>query len=158
MHPYEAEAVLRRPLEEALAAAEAVLAAAGFRVTDRPRDGLVAESPGYTSTNQNPLLAAGRVKLAAAGCTLRADADMRGAEWMRRFVLWFPLGIGLFLAAALGSAAFAAPAAGRALLPAAVGAPLLAVLPLAVLGPVVGRSVRRKAEAALRALVFNAAG
>lgn len=158
MPPYEAEAALRRSPEDAIAAAEATLAAVGFRITDRPRDGLLAESPGYTATRQNALLAAGRVELSAGGRTLRAAADMAGAAWMRRFLLWFPLGLGLFLSAVLSGTFFLLGARVKGFLPMAVGIPLLTVLPWAFIGPVMSRAVRRKAEAAVETLVSNAAG
>ena len=156
MTRYETDAPLARDAADALDRAEAALSAAGFRIADRPRDGLVAEGPGLRSTNQNPLLGATRIELTAGGRTLRAAAEMGGVDWMRRFVTWFPqalgLGIGLIGVAALW------PAGNWRATRAVVIASAATTLPWIVIGPLVGRWIRGRSEAAVDALLHNAGG
>lgn len=158
MTEYETDCPLNATPDDALARAEATLSAVGFRIVDRPRSGLVAEGPGLNSTRQNPLLGATRVELTAGDRTLRAVAEMGGVDRMRKFLLWFPLllGLGLGLLGLLVQLMLGVGVPNAAWMLAALGP--MAVLPWAFIGPWMAGRIVRQTERAVDTLVHNAAG
>lgn len=71
--------------------AETLLAAIGFRITNRTPDAMHFEGPGMHSSRQNPLLGATRIHLRCSGRELELDADLGGVQRLARFVVWFPV-------------------------------------------------------------------
>src|SRR3954452_23972968 len=88
---------------DALTLAIGALTTLGFRVATRGENSIEFTGPGLSSTRQNALLGATRIRLEAAGGQLAVRADLGGVRWLRRFVLLFPpmlcLGIGAVLMA-----------------------------------------------------------
>ena len=148
---YDCHAVVRdadgRPLE----ALKAAFIANGFQVSPSGRGEFLARGPGMRSTSQNPLFGVSEARVRAIGSQLEIHANLGGAQWMARFVLFFPPLLGVFLAIVL-AAVFGATGQIQALW----FAPLIvagAEAPWIVVGPLMARWIRRRTEKALDALL-----
>jgi hypothetical protein len=155
------------PSGDALLVALVILANHGFTITDRDEHSAHLVGPGLHSTNPNPLLGASRIHLEMRDQQLRLQAELGGVHAMRRFIIRFPLLLGLVLGVlfALGGWVLGQP------FPMGVGVPgarewkwfalamaagLLPVAPWLFLGPVIASMVRTRTERALTSLVQNA--
>lgn len=157
MTTYETEVQSDRFDEKSLDFIAGTLATLGFHLEDRTHDRLEATGPGLRSTKQNPLLGVTRIAVHLGHREARASAELGGVDWMRRFVMWFPLslGVGLGLLAAgmavgLGNQPFSTGLF-------VFGLAQLTVLPWLFIGPFVVRSIRRRTESSIETLLNNAA-
>ena len=117
---------------------------------------LEAEGPGMNSTRENPLTGASRVRIVHRNGQLQLGAELGGVRKMCRFVAFFPMGLGLALAA------FFAVLFGMILrqgpspwLPAVI--PLFAVAPWPLIAPALSRHITRRTVRALDTLLSNMA-
>lgn len=164
---FSTAAAIPVPSGDALLAALVILTNNGFAITDRDEHSAHLVGPGLHSTNQNPLLGASRVHLEMREQQLCLQAELGGVHALRRFIIRFPLLLGLVLGVsfALGGWMLGLP------FPMGVGVPgarewkwfalamaggLLPVAPWLFLGPMIASIVRARTEKALTSLVQNA--
>ncbi len=134
----------------------AALTALGFRVVQKGATTLALEGPGMTSTRQSPLTGASVIEIVAEGRRLGLQAELGGVRRMARFVLIFPIALGLLLGVLL-LVVFSLtlrPGAGLPVVSLAVAG---AVAPWLVLGPLMARWIRSRTTRALDALLDNLA-
>ncbi len=129
--------------------AAVVLTSNGFRLERRDDRSLLATGRGLASTKQNPLLGASRVELSRVGGELRLEAELGGLRTLVRFLVAFPAG----LAVAVLIAWLAADRQGGPI-PWQVA---LALVPWAVLSPLMIRMTRRRTARALDDLLASLA-
>lgn len=147
-----------------------VLATHGFTIERREPGRMEFIGPGMNSTRQNPLLGASRIMLEAQSDRLSITAELGGVESMRRFMLVFPLVLGLGLGCGFAilnylsivnfqffgvngvpvAAPWAAPMAGLLL-------GLLPTVPWLFLAPWIARRLQAQTRRALQTLLRNAA-
>lgn len=141
----------------------------GFVIERRDDRSAELAGPGMNNTRQSPLLGASRIKLQQEGNRLALDAELGGITSMGRFMLWFPVALGLGLGtlfSILGGvgfgqqfgAGFGVPwARGWGWVAVAFAMAMLPVSPWFVLAPLISRTLKRRTEHALTTLVQNAA-
>lgn len=165
--PFTTAANMTASSGDALLAALVILTNNGFTITDRDERSAHLVGPGLHSTKQNPLLGASRIHLEMHDQQLRLQAELGGVNALRRFIIRFPLLLGLALGVmfALGvwmlgqpfPMGFGVPGAKEwkwfAL---AMAGGVLPVTPWLFLGPMIASIVRTRTEKALTSLVENA--
>lgn len=164
---FSTAAAIPVPSGDALLVALVILANHGFTIIDRDEHSAHLVGPGLHSTNQNPLLGASRIHLEVRDQQLCLQAELGGVNAMRRFMIRFPLLLGLVLGVffALGGWMLGLP------FPMGLGVPgapewkwfalamaggLLPVVPWLFLSPMIASIVRARTEKALASLVQNA--
>lgn len=144
---YVASTTIAGSPEIALGRIRDALLANGLTITTAESTELTVTGPGLMSTKENPIRGVSVATFLAQGGALRVQAELGGAAFLGRFAIYFPIGLGLFMAAVfwvlLGKSA-------------AVIA-LLSVSPWLILGPLMARMIRRRTEKALDALLQGAA-
>jgi type IV secretory pathway TrbD component len=150
--PYDASLPFRGNREKAFQLAESALAALGFRLKLRTPASLQFVGPGMNSTKQSPLTGASRIDIRAGSSSMDLEAELGGAEFMARFVSYFPLGLCVALAAVLSLVFGILFGTGMWMVAVAVAAGGPAVMWL-FLGPVLGRRIRERTCRALDALL-----
>ncbi len=138
------------PPESAVKVVCDALIANGFAIADANSTGVTATGPGLISSNQNAILGASRASFRTEGGVLHVQAELGGAAWLGRFAMFFPIGLGVLLVIIFGAMWWPQK-------PTAVVIPLIAVSPWLVIGPLMARSIRRKTERAIDALLQSAA-
>jgi hypothetical protein len=152
-----------------LAAAATILMTNGFAVVQQEGDQIEFIGPGLNSTKQNPLLGAARIVVSAKQGRLAVDADYGGVDSLRRFMIRFPLLLGLglgcifavislivFLGFYLYGADFGPAWTVAWLSPLfAIAVSLLSVSPWFFLAPWIRRHLERKTTFALDTLMTN---
>ncbi len=123
------------------------LVANAFTIVSANPTAFTATGPGLSSSNQNPLLGISKVSLRAEGGVLDVQAELGGASRLGLLAIFLPLALGVLLAAIFYLANK----------PNAVIAPLGAVAPWLVLGPLMARMIRRRTEKAINALLESSA-
>lgn len=125
------------------------LVANAFTITEASQTGFTATGPGMNSNNQNAIRGVSRAVVLTEENTLHISAELGAAKRLGLFAIIFPPALCLFLAAVfagLGSKHHNA-----------VFVPLLIAAPWLVLGPLLARMLRRRAEQAIDALLQSAA-
>jgi len=161
---YEVTAKGSQTDERILANAITTLMHHGFRLERRTDNEAELTGPGLTSTKQDPLLGASRVRLQSRDCRLRVNAELGGVQTMRRFLIWFPLILGLTLGLVfsvvgglvLGQQDGPAPAFPWRWLWFGFGTALLPVSPWLILSPLMIRWIARRTKNAIETLAHNA--
>lgn len=140
----------------------------GFVIVRRDENFAELNGPGLYSIKQNPLRGASRIHLERQGQQLNLDAELGGVDAMRKFLLWFPLTLGLGLGVIFGvfggfafgrqfGVGFGVPwARGWMWLLAAFGGAMLPVAPWLLFSPIMSKVIRARTEQALESLVQNA--
>jgi hypothetical protein len=153
---------------DSLHSAVTTLTHQGFRIVRRDASSATLTGPGLNSTRQNPLLGATEVNIRIANAALHLDAELGGVDFMRRFVTWFPLLLGLGLGLLFvvvggvllgqhnGAGFGVAWAQGWRWILVAMGAAMLPVLPWLLLSPMIARRILHSTQAAFETLVSNA--
>ncbi|MDP8242550.1 MAG: hypothetical protein P9L94_00605 [Candidatus Hinthialibacter antarcticus] len=119
-----------------------------FSIKPHGASGFELTGPGLNSTKQNPLLGISKGACRLQGSTIELSAELGGAQFMQRFVLFFPIGLGLILALV-----FSLTMGGWT----AVATPLLAVAPWLVLSPLLSRWIHNRTERAVETALQNVA-
>jgi len=145
--PYVSATVISGPPEEALKVVRDALVANAFTILSATPTEFTAAGPGLTSSRQNSLLGASKVSLRVENSVLHLQAELGGAARLGLFATLFPLALGVFLAVVLGLARK----------PNGLIAPLLAVGPWLVVGPLMAVLFRKRTEKALNALLQSTA-
>ncbi len=135
-------------VDHAFRLAESALVALGFRIAERTPTSLRLAGPGMNSTRESALVGASQIQVHGTRGELTLNADLGGVERMARFVILFPLGLGLALA--LFFALTFGPAQGAALT-AAGGYILLWMF----VGPLMSRYIRARTCRGLDALLAS---
>ena len=168
MDVYSASAATTLPTRDMLQFAITALANNGFAIVDRDDRSASLEGPGLKSTRQNPLLGASTIRLTLDDHQLRLDAELGGVATMRRFLLRFPvllgLGLGLFFSVVGGfmfgrqfGVGFGVPwAQGWTWVLFALASAMLPVTPWLFLSPMISFRMRGRTQTALDTLVKNA--
>jgi hypothetical protein len=147
--PYvSATAISGRP-ETAIRVVRDALVANSFTIVSANPTAFTATGPGMSSSNQNPLLGISKVSFRAEGGLIHVQADLGGASRLGLFAMVFPPALGVLLAAIFYLTQNQNPNA--------VVAPLGAVAPWLVLGPLMARWIRRRTEKAIHALLQSTA-
>lgn len=136
----------------------------GFRLERRTENEAELTGPGMTSTKQDPLLGASRVRLQTRDGRLKVNAELGGVQTMRRFLTWFPLILGATLGLTfsvvgglvLGQQDGPAPALPWRWLLFGFGTALLPVSPWLILSPLMIRWITRRTKNAIETLAHNA--
>lgn len=169
MEPFSTTVDTTGASSDVLQAALMQLTSQGFVIERRDAQSAELIGPGMNSTRQSPLLGASAIRLRRHANHLELDAELGGVTSMGRFMLWFPLGLGLCLGTLFGilggfgfgqqfGVGFGVPwARGWSWLAVTFALSLLPVAPWFVLAPWISRNLRRRTEHALTALVQNAA-
>jgi len=133
----------------ALELARTILASNGFKVRLEGAGSLTATGPGMTSTRRNPLCGISSLRLSVFGGEARAEAELGGVRWMKRFLYGFPPLLGLLLIAVFFLAG---------LPPFTVLVVAGALAPWVVLSPLLVKVLERNTRKALDALLSNLSG
>jgi hypothetical protein len=167
MNTFSTSAVTKVATADVLQASLITLTNNGFAIVNRNEDSADLTGPGLNSTKQNPLLGASRIRLKLQGQQLRLDAELGGVDSMRRFLLRFPLILGLglgLLFAVIGGLTFGRQfgigfgmpwAPGWTWLLVAFGAAMLPISPWLFLSPLISNMIQKRTENALVTLVQN---
>ena len=140
--------------KRALAIAQNALIAANFQITSKTDYELHAIGRGITSTRQDPLKAATDITILIRNSSIEVNAVLGGADRMKKFLRVLPLGMALLFLLVFGTIAVFVPDFRRWWI---FLIPVAALLPWLILGPVLTRSVRTQAEAAINSLLGNMA-
>ena len=145
--PYVSAVALSGPPEAAIRVVRDALIANAFTIGSVSPTEFTATGPGLMSSNQNPLLGVSGVSFRAEDGALHVQTELGGATRLGLFAIFFPLGLGLALAGVLRVANK----------PNAFIAPMLAVAPWLVLGPLIAFFIRKRTQKAINALLLSAA-
>jgi len=168
MTTFETSANILGRADDVLQSAVTTLTNNGFAIIHRDSTSISLAGPGLKSKKQNPLLGASTIRLQLHANRLDANAELGGVEAMQRFLMRFPLllGLGLGLCFGIGSGllfgrqfgvGFGVPwAQGWTWMLVAIGFTMLPVAPWLVLSPLMSRTVRCRTEKAIETLVLNA--
>jgi hypothetical protein len=152
---YTSSIPIAGPPETAIRVVRDALIANGFTIVEAKPTEFTATGPGMMSTNQNAILGVSKATLRIDGAVIHVKAELGGAAWIGRFAMFFPIGLGVLLAAVFWVIRQAQ--GNLANKPTAVLAPLLAVSPWLVIGPLMARFIRKRTEQAVDALLQSAA-
>jgi hypothetical protein len=167
--PYSNSIAFTGDSQRLLASAATILMTNGFAVVQQEGDQIEFVGPGLNSTRQNPILGASRVVVSAKHGRLAVEAEYGGVDALRRFMIQFPLLLGLglgsvfavillmvFMGFYLYGADFG-PAWTMAWLSPllAIVISLLSVSPWFFLAPWIRRHLERKTNVALDTLLIN---
>jgi hypothetical protein len=133
--------------EAAIRMVRDALVANAFTIVSASPTAFEATGPGMTGSNQNALLGISKASFRAEEGVIHVQAELGGAARLGLFVMFFPLALGGVLVATLSLANK----------PNAVLAPLLAVSPWLVVGPLMACFFRRRTEKAINALLLSTA-
>lgn len=168
MSHYSTYAVTSEPTEGILHAALSILTNNGFTIVTRNESTACLTGPGLNSTRQNPLLGASKIQLVLQEDRICLDAELGGVDSMQRFLVRFPLILGLGLGMIFGvgggvlfgqqfGIGFGVPwARGWSWMLFAVGTALLPIAPWLILAPLLAGAIRQRTQLALNTLVSNA--
>ena len=156
--------------DQVLSTVFTILTNNGFRVETRSDNQIEFAAPRMNSTRQNPIIGASPIRVDAKHGRLTVNAEFGGVDTMKRFMVRFPMLLGLGLALVFSSitiitmvACFLMDAelgpAWRQMKTALVTgilAPMLAVSPWLFIGPRMADHLRKRTTEALDTLVSNA--
>jgi len=145
-----ASVAVEGPPQRAVSMLRDALIANAFTITEAGQTGFKATGPGMTSTNQNAIRGVSTATVRAEGNVIHVAAELGGAAWIGRFAVLFPLSLGVLLAMVFGMLWWPKHRD-------AVIVPLLVAAPWLLLGPLMARTVRRRTEQAIEALLQSAA-
>jgi hypothetical protein len=140
----------------------------GFAITHRNATSVSLAGPGLNSTRQAPLLGASKITLHLTDDTINAHAELGGVDSMRRFLVRFPLllglGLGLFFGVVGGLLIGQQSGVGFGIgaiqgwkwMLLALGGSMLPVAPWLILSPLIAKSIRKRTQNAIEILVRNA--
>lgn len=98
----ECSADMRGDVRRVLDALVTALASNGFRVERRTAGEVELIGPKSFGSHHNPFVGASRIVARSSGRRLVLSAELGGIEWLRRFLLIFPLSLGAFFAIVFG--------------------------------------------------------
>ena len=138
----------------ALDVARTTFMSQGFQVIASTDSELRVTGPGMNSTRQDPLKGVSEATVIVRPSAIELRARLGGAEQMKRFLTFFPLGMALLFLIVFGVLAFVVnvPAFRRPLI---FLIPLLALSPWLFLAPMMSRMIERRTTQAVDALVNN---
>lgn len=145
---YKSKVHIRRDPAKALQTLQQIFIHNNFSVKPHGDNGFELIGPGLNSTEQNPLLGISKGACRLQGSTIELVVELGGVQFMKRFVLFFPFGLGILL-----SAVFLLTMGGWL----AVATPILAVSPWLVLSPLMSRWIQKRTESAIETALQNSA-
>jgi hypothetical protein len=137
---------------KALQVAKSILLPLGFQLSPGNGDELRATGPGINSTRENPLKGISTASIIVRASAIEIKATLGGVEKMKKFLIFFPLGMAILLMIVFGVLALNLPALRR---PIFFLIPLLALSPWLFLAPLISRMIGRKTVQAIDTMLNN---
>ncbi|HEV7376975.1 MAG TPA: hypothetical protein VGN95_19820 [Pyrinomonadaceae bacterium] len=137
---------------KALEVARSTFLPQGFQLVASTDHELRVTGPGINSTRENPLKGISEASIIARSSTIEIKATLGGVEKMKKFLIFFPLGMALLFLIVFGVLAFTVPALRR---PWFFLIPLLALSPWLFLAPLMSRMIGRRTMQAIDTLLNN---
>ena len=138
--------------EKAIEVARSTFMSLDFRIVSCSGRELRVEGKGMRNTKQNPLKGITEATILASRSGIDIQAVLGGVDWMRRFVLIFPLALGGFLTLVFGVLSIFVPTMRN---PLVLLAPILSLAPWPIIGPFMARWIKQRTEQAIDALLEN---
>jgi hypothetical protein len=95
--PYTNSIIFSGDPQRLLAAASTILMTNAFTVVEQESQSIEFKGPGLNSTRQNPILGASKVIVGLEDGQLTVNAEYGGVDSLRRFMIRFPLLLGIGL-------------------------------------------------------------
>lgn len=140
--------------EKAFDLATVALTSLGFRISIRDRSALDLTGPGLNSSRQSAVLGASRLQFIRGSHELSVTAELGGVERMRRFLLFFPMGLSIGLCVVL-SVVFSFVMSDHLWIIPLLAITVAEVLLWLVLAPIIVRSIHARTCQAIDALLNN---
>lgn len=137
---------------KALEVAKATLLPQGFQVIPGSGYELRAIGPGFNTTRENPLKGISAASIIVRSSAIEMKATLGGVEKMKKFLIFFPLGMALLFLIVFGVLAFTKPVLRR---PTFFLIPLAALSPWLFLAPLMSRMIGRRTVQAIDTLLNN---
>jgi hypothetical protein len=136
----------------ALEVARSTFMGQGFQIAANSDYELRVTGPGMNSTRENPLKGVSEASIIIRSAAIEIKATLGGAQKMKTFLRFFPLGMFLFFLIVFGVLALSLPDFRR---PWIFLIPVLALSPWLFLAPLIARSIERKTTQAVDTLLSN---
>lgn len=120
----------------------------GFRIEHKDHSSCVLIGPGMNNSRQSPLLGISRLQVDSSRNTLNVKAELKAAQKMRQFLIWFIGGMFVFMMIVFG-VVFRGREDFRWWIPA------LPFLPWPFLIPMIGRMIEKRTRVALDNTLHN---
>lgn len=150
MIKYEKSVGFSGDVESAITLAKNIFAANGFKISQIDQTEFSVTGPGMSSTKQNPIRGLSRGKLKFTGETLAFTGELGGVEFMKKFLIIFPLALGIgmtLLFAGIGGITKQNDLSGFI--------PLLTVAPWIFISPIMIKVIQKRTEDAVATALEN---
>lgn len=137
---------------KALDVARSTFVGQGFQIVASSDYELRVTGPGMNSTRENPLKGVSEAAIIIRSAAIETKATLGGAQKMKMFLRFFPLGMFLLFLIIFGILAWRLPEFRR---PWIFLIPALALSPWLFLAPLIARSIERKTTQAVDTLLSN---
>jgi hypothetical protein len=137
---------------KAMEAARTTFMQHNFQITANSDHELRVVGPGMSGTKENPLKGISEATITIRSSEIEARASLGGAERLKKFIIFFPLGMALLFFVIFGALALSVPKFGnwRVWL-----IPVLALSPWLFISPLMAKAVERRTIAAVDTLLNN---
>ncbi|MDT5059583.1 MAG: hypothetical protein QOH63_42 [Acidobacteriota bacterium] len=136
----------------ALKVAKSTFLPQGFQLVASTEHELRVTGPGINSTRENPLKGISEASIIIRSSAIEIKAALGGVEKMKKFVTFFPLGMGLLFLIVFGVLALTLPDLRR---PWFFLIPIVVLLPWLFLAPLMSRMIGRRTMQAIDTLLNN---
>src|SRR5690349_12131629 len=136
----------------ALDVARSTFVGQGFQIIASTDSELRVTGPGFNSTRENPLRGVSDASIIVRASAIELKASFGGAEKIKTFLRFFPLGMAILFLIVFGILAYVLPQFRQWWI---FLIPLLALSPWLFLAPAIGRSIEQKTTQAVDTLLSN---
>ena len=136
----------------ALDVARSAFVGQGFQIVASNDNELRVTGPGISSTREDPLKGVSEASIIVRSSAIQIKAILGGAQKLKTFLRFFPMGMGLFFMIVFGVLAWRLPPFRHAWI---FLIPLLALSPWLFLAPLIARSIEKKTEQSVDTLLSN---
>jgi hypothetical protein len=137
---------------KALEVARSTFLPQGFQIVASNDYELRVTGPGINSTRENPLKGISAASIIASTSVIEMKATLGGVEKMKKFLIFFPLGMAVLFLIVFGVLALTQPAFRH---PWIFLIPILALSPWLFLAPLMARMIGRRTMQAIDTLLNN---